>query len=313
MALPLHVVSRITQPQLTAGTLLSSISEIDLGPVTNGDRPVDSRWLNGITWQPEPNFALYSNDVDVCVRVDFTQTPRVCDAAITQSAFSVYDAIKAATIEYRPEEIEEMVLGRVTRKLSAAFARELLAGSISGDRSLSSVAHAPFRRTFASAATPIWYTLAVLEDDLARVLRGTQGTLHLPPGMLGQACTTYGVCMKDDGNFYTPLGNLVISDAGYAGSPQPAGQGANNSLLNDWVYASGPVRYRRSAPQMVDGGNIGSTMTTYTGREDLRSADYTGFRTHDDMTRFADVYGIFQFDTAPVTACLASYEQTDIV
>ncbi len=60
----------------------------------------------------------------------------------------------------------------------------------------------------------------------------------------------------------------------------------------------------------VDGGIIGSSMTSYLGTDIPAN---TTFKTRDRITRLVDVYGIFQFDTAPVTAVLASLEQTDIV
>jgi hypothetical protein len=152
----------------------------------------------------------------------------------------------------------------------------------------------------------------VLEDDLARTLRGQTGMIHMPPGLLGQACESYDLEMGVDGQYRTPLGHVVVADAGYVDALAP-GNNAASAASTEWVYASGPVLYRKSGIRMVDGGNIGSTMTDYTGREDLRSADYTGFHTRNDMVRYADVFGIFQFDPAPVTACLASYEVTDIV
>lgn len=312
MALPVRIAAPVPQVQLTTGRLLDVINEIQFEGVTNGDADVDLRWLQGITWRPEPTHALYGSDVDVCTRIDYTATPRLCDPWITQTAFSVYDAFKAASLEFTPEEAQAIIEGRVTRKVSAAFAKELLDGAISGDRSLSNQAHPPFLRAFASAATPIWYCLSVLEDDLARTLRGQAGMIHMPPGLLAQAVESYELIRGDDGQYRTPLGHQVVADAGYVDAIAPGGNAAS-AASTEWVYASGPVLYRRSAVRMVDGGNIGSTMTTYTGREDLRSADYVGFRTHDDMTRYADVFGIFQFDPAPVSACLASYEVTDVV
>lgn len=301
MAIAANLANPIPQEALP-GQLLDVIGEITFEKTGVSDKG----WLAGISWVPEPCLSLRTSDVDVCTRIDYVAVPRLCEPAVTQTAFTVYDAFKGATLEFDAEDIAEILDGRTTRKLSAAFAAELITGNASGGMSLSSQATAPTGLAFGSAATPVYNAFAVIESELARRLRGSQGTIHLPPGMLAEA-VFHVELERRDGRWYTPLGNLVIADSGYLDPVQPDGGGGASAAGEDWIYASGPVRYRKTAPKPVDDGNIGSTMTTYTGTEDIRSADYQSFRTHNDMVRFMDVHGIFQFDPCPVTAVLATY------
>lgn len=314
MALPALPLPQVDQTLLPARSRLLAV--IDEFPVEGSEvgGAQANRWAaGGVTWQPEPCLPLFTGDIDVCTRVDFTDFPRTCEPAITQTAFTVYDAFQASMLDLKVEEMEEILAGRVTRKLSAAFASELLTGAASGDRALRKDATAPTQRALSSAAAPIWYVLAVLEDELARRLRGTKGIIHLPPMFLAQAKATYGVALEGD-RWVTPLGNLVIPDAGYIAAEgaggQPEGGGGAAAAGQGWVYASGPVEFRMTEARTVDGDNIGSTITSFTGRENAAQSVFTS---RNVSKRFRSLVGLLRWDPCPVTAALASIEQTDVV
>lgn len=301
MALPKHVVSRIPQTPVPRGRLLDIAAPIDLDPATNGNRTVPLRWINGITWQPEPCYALRAMDVDACARIDFNGPPHACDAALTQTPFAVWDAFRGASLEFTPAEIEELLAGRFTLKMSAAFASELLTAAASGDRALRKSATVP--TVAPGAAQPIYNALAIIEAELAIRLQGARGMVHVPPSLLGEAISKAAICLDPTtGQWETVTGHQVVADAGYEGAPQPTGFGAAATSGQAWIYASGPVRYAATAPAMVDDGNVGSTITNFTSLESAPT-----FTTHDDILRYRDAAGIFQFDDCPVTAVLASY------
>lgn len=303
MALPKVPIKAPARKPMPRGRLLDIISRFELDPVNNGDQTVAARWINGVTWQPEPCRGLFTADVDACAEIDFIQIAPICEAAITQTPFAVYDALKGSALEYTADDLLAIIEGRVTLKTSAAFASELLSGAASGDRALRKSAHAP-SIAFGAAATPIYNAIAVLEADLASTMRGARGMIHMPPGMLQEAVRISELELNADGQYETPLGNLVVADAGYLNAPQPTGGGGASTAGNDWIYASGPVEYQWSSPIAIDAGNIGSTITSFTSRE---TAALSVFTSRDDITRFVEAVGILIFDPCPVTAVLTSY------
>lgn len=295
MAIAPYPINPPVRVPLPRGRLLDIISEFDAP---------DDRWVMGVTWQPWPCEALLTMDVDVCSRIDFTDFPRQCQAAITQSAFSVYDALIGSTLEYTPEDIEEVLTANVTLKSSASFATELISGAVSGDRALSKSAHPT---TLLSTASTIYNAMLAIENDLAFSLQGAQGMIHMPPGLLQEAVRMCGLRIGSDGQWETPLGNKVVADAGYIGARKPDFSATPGvQLTTAWVYGSGLVQYKMTAPMAVDGGNIGSTLTNFTGRENAAQSVFTS---RNRMTRFVDRIGILIFDPCPVNAVLVNYTE----
>lgn len=314
MALPALPINRPAYTRLPRQLLDVLPRLVPEGPI-NGDDGNSERWIGGgVTWIPRRCEALFSGDVDACAAFNhnagFGATfPRVCEPAITQTGFSVFDALRESALEFTFDELEEMLMGQINTKVSAAFATELLSGAISGDKALSRAAHAPTQRAFGSAA-PAWLAAAIIEDELARTMRGAAGYLHVPPALLGQLKATYGLTLVGD-HWETPLGNTVISDAGYVDAIAPTGQAASGTNA-DWMYGSGPIVYGMTAPVMADRGIVGSTIDKPNVNAPEVPANRV-FTTRDEFTRYADVYGVLVFDPCPVTAVLASYEQTDVV
>lgn len=284
---------------LPRGRLLDNIPVI---PPTDiiGDNVSQSsrgvRWINGITWNPLPSRPFLTHSTDICVQADFTDPNYQCVAAVTQKAFIVYDAIIGSAIEWEPGDLNDILEERVPYMMSASFATELITGAASGSGfSLSSKAHSPSGNGFGSPATPIWNAIAVLESELALTMFGGQGTIHMPPSFLGEAVTRAGVRFID-GQYQTTTGHLVIADAGYTAAAAPTGQAAAG-VAQDWIYASGPVRYAIADDDegFDDMANISTFM------------DFTKNR----YRRWESTYGILQFSPAFVTAVLTSYAEED--
>ena len=79
-----------------------------------------------------------------------------------------------------------------------------------------------------------------LDDALGDCLKGARGMLHVTPRLLAQQVAAFAV--QKAGNLWvTPMGNIVVADAGYPGTA-PSGQ--ETSAGNEWAFATGMVDIR---------------------------------------------------------------------
>lgn len=292
MAYPKLAVNTMMGPVRSSGLLLDAI---DVLPRSADEPPGDTPWwLHGVSWNPLGLFDPVVGGVDTCTPADFSTAAngRSCQAAVTQAAFQMIDAFQDTVANMGPGAggpIDQLLTDRYAQWESWAFARALIGtATVSGAATLASTAAAPTGVNFGSAATAIWNALAILETHLARKIQNGRGLLHIPPGFLGQAVVYYGV-REVNGQWLTPLGNVVIADGGYADPLKPTAANAATAGT-DWVYASGPVWYRRSGLKLLG--------------DDWQSIDITC----DAIKRWLDSYGILVFDPAPVAAVLASYD-----
>lgn len=284
-------ISQAPIAPLPRGRLLDIIQKFDMG-----GQPV-GRFLGGVTWTPNLCQGLLTTDAnDGCTLIPFGDVHASndrydCEPVVAQYPFHVYDALRGSTLEYTAEELGEEVTRRLPTLLSAAFASELLSSSAGGANALalSKSAHAPTDGGYTARAN-ILSAIFALETELAKTLYGAQGMIHMPPGMLIHAVAGGGFILNSQGQYETPLGNLIVADAGYVDAPAPTGQSAS-STGTEWVYASGPVRYQMTEPGPVDDGDANSMFTMSRNR----------------LTRFFETYGILVFDPCPVTAVLATY------
>jgi len=248
----------------------------------------DERWLNGVTWEPWACRGLSAVEAVDCDTETLDAITTVCEAAVVQPPFQIIDAIKASTLEWTLDEVDALLGERFGLFRSAIFASELVTAAASGGSGLAGEAHAPTGAAFGSAATPIWNALAILEAELAEEIPGQRGIIHLPPGLLGQAVSNYGLRWDQD-RWVTPLGHVVLADSGYVNMTEPTGQAASADG-EDWVYASGPVAWIESEPVGL-GVGIESIQVT-----------------RNTIHRWMSGYGLIVFDPCAVTAVLASYD-----
>lgn len=275
-------IGRITSP-LQPGRLLDIIPRI---PPELLDPTNPLRWLVGVAWEPIPCGGLTASAADgPCLDHDATATLRTCSEPETQKPFRLEDAYRSSVLNESPGEIDQRLM-LTWETLSAGFAKELLSGAASGGVSLSSTATAPTNIAFGAAAVSIEAAMSEIENELAERLFGRLGYIHVPPGLLSQAVSIYGVQPGPNGSWVTPAGNVVISDAGYVNAAAPSGQAAS-AAGSEWLYGSGPVLYNVSDPFIRDASSYDLTRNT--------------------MTRYMEGYGILVFDSCPVTAVLASY------
>lgn len=102
-------------------------------------------------------------------------------------------------------------------------------------------------RLTSTAADPV-DALGLLEGGLAQCAKGRRGMIHVTPQLLVHLKAAYVVEQK--GNLYlSPLGNIVVPDAGYDGS----GPGGLPAGATQYAYATGIVDLFASTVDTIPG------------------------------------------------------------
>lgn len=102
-------------------------------------------------------------------------------------------------------------------------------------------------RITTTAAAPI-DVLGLLEQGLADCARGRRGMIHVTPQLLVHLKGLYLVELQG-GLYLSPLGNIVVADAGYDGS----GPGGTPAGATQYAYATGLVDILTSTVDTIPG------------------------------------------------------------
>jgi hypothetical protein len=222
-------------------------------------KPDGGRWGLGIAWRPERCFTVAG--FGPCNGEDPAE-PAPMDRTIPQ----VYP------VGYRVSD-ECTTLGgqldtsRVQRQadavLSYELARELWTGALSTADPVT-VDGSPYINphlasadavVVASDGTTVARRLGALEQAAMAQAFGQQVVLHVPARYVLEIG---GFLVFRGDSIYTPLGSVVVADAGYPGTG-PAGTG------DSWSYATGPVAAFRSEVELVT--DMASTLDRTTNRQ----------------------------------------------
>lgn len=178
-----------------------------------------------------------------------------------------------STFGYDRDTLDAELARALESTESYAIARELwqgdltaaaaTAGDITADERNLALVIGPTVLNGGTAVAPK-HAVGILEDALGDALRGQQAYLHVSrrvQPLLGD--------LTRDGNLLTTrVGNLVVADAGY---PNTAPGGGAPALNVGWLYGTGTVVVRRSAPfppsrdgEVIDTAT--NTLTLRTGR-----------------------------------------------
>lgn len=153
-----------------------------------------------------------------------------------------------STLGYDRAAFDEQLRRALEATESYAIARELWAGDLTrgaadaGDitdeeRNLALVIGPEVLNGGAAVAPK--HALGILEEAVGHALRGQQAYLHV-----GRRVQPLLADLFRDGNLLTTrVGNLVVADAGYPGTPP---DGVADAAGVGWLYATGPVVVRRS-------------------------------------------------------------------
>lgn len=217
------------------------------------------RWQDGVGWRPERCFeaAAYAPCDDTPV------VPTYAATGVTEYypiGFRVRDVCTTLGGLLDPE--------RVRRQVQAAtsffVARELWTGALSVANP-TTVNGSPYvnphlsagSTTVASTATGVAARLAALEQAAMVDAFGQQVVIHVPAHLV----LPLGALLERRGDvLFTPLGNIVIADAGYPGSG-PAGTGT------EWAFSTGPVTVRLG--EIVTISDPVSTINRETNRQEI--------------------------------------------
>lgn len=199
-------------------------------------------WQYGVTLVPEMCAAGGRGAVTCLSDLPNVTSGGRGPAAVTSKPFIVWAADECSALASTTRDFE----GRARRALAAAesyeIAAELWSGSLATTKPL---ADASAVAASATAVTPI-VGLSDLEWALGRCGKGERGMIHVTPQvftiLVGQNVLRFA-----GGVWLSPMGNIVVADAGYTGR-SPAGAAPTTT---QWAYASSMIYVRRGATETL--------------------------------------------------------------
>jgi len=103
--------------------------------------------------------------------------------------------------------------------------------------------------TVTTGPTAVGSALACAEQALAEALKGQQGMVHVTPQVLSHLAGEQRIVRS--GNVWTtPMGHIVVADAGYDGSG-PGGAAADAN--GQWLYATPMIQVRLGPVEVIPG------------------------------------------------------------
>lgn len=250
------------------------------GSLRASARPLTAdRWENGVAWRPEICFSASGYgpcDPDPTVPPDipaddgpemfFPQGYRVRDFCTSLGGRLDEDRLRRqaeATASF--QAAQELWTGALTAANpvtvgGSPYVNPSLAGSPTG--------------TTVTGGTTVAEKLGLLEQEAMEAAKGGQVFIHLPPRFvlpLGNLIERRGELL------YTPLGNVIVADAGYPGTG-PGGTG------DSWAFATGPVTVGFSP--IVPITDMAETLNRRTNRQEIW-ADRLFVATYDPCIEFA--------------------------
>lgn len=221
-------------------------------PVTIGDNG-GVRWSAGVTWEPEQCGSSGREQVE-CAGNTADLDNNASPGLATADPFMVYASERCSPFGFGARDFA----ARATRQLEATqsfeIAEEFWTGSLrdaadAGDQieDNGALTDSTSDTVTTGPASPT-NALACLEQGLSEVARGRRGMIHATPQVLVHWMQD-GVVRLEGGQYVSPLGNIVVADAGYPGDG-PGGTLAGDS---QWAYATTIVSVRLSTVQVIPG------------------------------------------------------------
>lgn len=198
----------------------------------------NSKWQNGITFTPEACAPGAIGGVTCAADLPDMHTGGGTNPTTVEAdPFVVWAADQCSLLASTTRDFE----GRARRALAASesfvLAAELWEGDltgVSGRRFADGTAS-----TVTTAAVAPDVALGMLEWALGRCNRGRQGMIHVTPQVL-VGMVKDGLLTNAGGLWLSPMGNIVVADAGYSGAT-PAGAAATTS---QYAYATSMIFLR---------------------------------------------------------------------
>lgn len=209
------------------------------------------RWQRGIKFEPESCGSSGRTAILECGSTDELLAER--DAAfVNADPFLIWSADECSIFGARARDWS----GRVTRQLEATqsfqIAEELWTGTLSAEAGLDNRALVDSASdTLTNGAVSALDAFACLEQGLARCSQGRRGMIHVTPQVLVHLITNATV-VREGTQYLSPLGNIVVADAGYDGS----GPGGVPASTSQWAYATGLIGVTLEAAAEVVPGSL---------------------------------------------------------
>lgn len=157
-------------------------------------------------------------------------------AKIDGEGFVVYTGDTCSTIGARGVDLEDRARRHIEIVQSFQIAAELWDGDLNLDAT--SLADVSADTLTGAATTPV-DALGMVDWGIGRATMGQQGMVHMTPQILVDLVTN-GTLHLEGGLWLTPMGNIVIADAGYSGD------GPNGEIAGatQWIYGTTMIYLR---------------------------------------------------------------------
>jgi hypothetical protein len=197
------------------------------------------RWETGFAFEPSRCGAGGRTNLLFCDPV--TMTPDGASEVIEGDAFLVYASDRCSPVQQR--DFAGIARAQLEAIRSFELAEELWTGSLGlTQRSLTD----PASDTVTNGPADPVDALACLEQGLARCNKGRRGMIHVTPQALIHLWSRQALRIEG-GLVLTPLGTIVVSDAGYDGS----GPGTVPAGASQWAYATSMVQVLLGGVEVV--------------------------------------------------------------
>lgn len=207
-------------------------------------------WQQGTSWDPE---GCGESGRAAALCAGNTSEMTAPDAPSVQSAdpFVVYATDKCSPFGFGARDFG----GRARRQLLATqsyqVANELWTGSLAEaadpDEERGWLASDDADEMTSSAVSPV-QALACLDGALLACSSGRPGMIHVTPSVLTHLVAESAV-LRDGQLFRSPMGSIVVADAGYDGS-SPDGTPASTT---QFAYATDLISYRLTPIELIPG------------------------------------------------------------
>lgn len=206
------------------------------------------RWQQGVKWGPEQCGDSGATTVDCGVTDEMT--PGTNPDIAMADPIVVYASDHCSTFGFEARDFTARALRQLDATQSFQVAKELWAGAITVAESLDNIPlNDSSADTVTSAPVSIKFALGFLEQELAVCGQGRRGIIHMTPMALIHAVGQRLLEVSSAGVITTPLGTLVIADAGYDGS----GPGNVAAGASQWMYATTWMQVRLSPVDVIPG------------------------------------------------------------
>lgn len=210
------------------------------------------RWQQGVAWNPEQCGDSGRVAVD-CVGNTSTITAERNGEVVEADPFAVWAADECSPFGFGARDWTGRVLRQLEATQSYQIANELWTGDLHTADGLEGgylTDHATLDDSF--EAGDVVEALGCLEQGLSTCGQGRRGMIHVTPQALVALKAAFAVDLVGS-QVLTPLGNIVVADAGYDGSG-PGGKPADSST--QWAYATSMLDVVLEPSPMLVPGDI---------------------------------------------------------